>query len=112
MLRRMAGRVCALVCACTSLWLSVTALAHADAPGPLLLGEVAWAGSSKSTADEWLEIWNRSLQPVDLNGYRLVGAGGGKDIVFNANNVIPPQSAFLVSNYAASDTKSVLAIDP
>ncbi|HVM90525.1 MAG TPA: lamin tail domain-containing protein, partial [Verrucomicrobiae bacterium] len=107
----MAGRLCALLCACSTLWFCATASVRA-APGPLLIGEIGWAGSSKSSADEWLELWNRSTEPVDLNGYSLEGAGGGKDIVFNADDVIAPQSAFLVANYAASDTKSALASDP
>ncbi|MEI7512624.1 MAG: lamin tail domain-containing protein [Candidatus Uhrbacteria bacterium] len=86
--------------------------ARAATPQTLLIGEVNWAGSSHSTVDEWIELWNRGNEPTDLNGYRLVGAGGGKDIVFDANAVIPPLSAFLISNYTASDTKSGLATDP
>jgi len=92
-------------------WFGVTAFAEA-APGPLLIGEVGWAGSSRSTADEWLELWNRTDQPLDLTGYHLAGAGGSKDISFDRSLVIPPLSALLIANYPASDTKSVLAIDP
>ncbi|MCR4256190.1 MAG: hypothetical protein NUW08_00615, partial [Candidatus Uhrbacteria bacterium] len=110
-LARFAGRFFAvpiLLLCCLFLFSSVT---KAERPaGPLLIGEVAWAGSSKSTADEWLELWNLGDVPLDLTGYRLVGAGGSDGILFDASHVIPPLSAFLVANYEAE--KSVLAIDP
>ncbi len=79
--------------------------------GPLLIGEVAWAGSSKSLADEWLELWNLGDMPLDLTGYKLLGAGGTDGIALTGQ-IIPPQSVLLISNYSASDTKSVLAVDP
>ncbi|MCK9361252.1 lamin tail domain-containing protein [Patescibacteria group bacterium] len=86
--------------------------AFAERPaGPLLIGEVAWAGSAKSTADEWLELWNLGEVPLDLTGYKLLGAGGADGIALTGQ-VIPPQSALLIANYSASDTKSALAIDP
>jgi hypothetical protein len=88
-----------------------SSVAKAERPaGPLLIGEIAWAGSSKSTADEWLELWNLGDEPIDLTGYRLVGAGGSDGIIFDATHVIPPRSAFLVANYDAE--KSAMAIDP
>lgn len=80
--------------------------------GPLVLGEIAWAGSSKSTADEWLELWNLGDLPIDLTGYRLLGAGGGDEGLSLDGFVIVPHSAFLVANYAAENEKSALAIDP
>lgn len=111
MMQRTPGRLFFLLLSCATLCVSLAKNVRADEPKQLLIGEVAWAGSSKSTADEWLELWNRSTQPVDLTGYRLVGAAT-KDIIFDASVVIPPQSALLVANYAASDTKSALAADP
>ena len=74
---------------------------------PLVIGEVNWAGSSASTADEWIELWNTSDTPLSLAGYKLQGAGGD-GIFFSTNDVIPARATFLVSNYSASDTKSIL----
>lgn len=111
MLRRMAGRFCALLCVMGGVWFSQTGSAGATT-GTVWIGEVGWAGSSKSTADEWLEVWNCSTEPVSLAGYKLVGAGGTNGITFDETASIPPLSAFLVANYMASDTKSVLATDP
>ena len=112
MLRVLTGRFFALLCMLGAFWFSGATFAQAGVTSSLLIGEVNWAGSSRSIVDEWLELWNRSNQPIDLTGYRLTGAGGSKDIVFNGSAVIPPFSAFLVANYPASDTKSGLATDP
>jgi hypothetical protein len=105
------GRVFAvpILSACFLLLFPTIVLAEAP-PTPLLIGEVAWAGSSKSTADEWLELWNLGDEPIDLTGYYFIGAGGTEGIIFDESAVIPPRSAFLVANYDAE--KSAIAIDP
>ncbi len=112
MLRRVARQFFALLFLLATGWFTGTAVVSAATSGTLVIGEVNWAGSSRSTADEWLELWNRTDLPLDLTGFRLTGAGGTKDILFDGTAVIPPRSAFLVANYPASDTKSALAIDP
>lgn len=66
----------------------------------LLIGEVAWAGSPLSNADEWLELWNLSDEPISLEGYALEGAGPDEGIVFDESHVIEANSAFLIANYA------------
>lgn len=110
MLARFAGRLFAVPLLLGGLCIH-SSVAQAQLPaGPLLLGEVAWAGSSKSTADEWLELWNLGDEPIDLAGYRLIGAGGADGITFEASHTIPPRSAFLIANYDAE--KSAMAIDP
>lgn len=78
---------------------------------PLILGEIAWAGSSRSTADEWLELWNLSDEDLNLAGYRLRGATAN-EIVFEENQVIPTKNVFVIGNYSASDPKSALALEP
>lgn len=73
-----------------------------------IIGEVMWAGSSLSSADEWLEIWNDSDEPFPLAGYTLRGASPS-DIVFDATQIIPAHSTFLIANYAPDDLKSTVA---
>ncbi len=86
---------------------------NASAASPILIGEVAWAGSSLSTSDEWIELWNVGDATTSLAGWSLHGAGeSGKVIPFSGDAVIPPYGTLLISNYAASDTKSVLDISP
>lgn len=83
----------------------------ASAHSPLIIGEVNWAGSSISSADEWIEIWNLADGPISLAGYQLIGASN-EPITFHAQDVIQPQSAFLIANYSATDTKSALHHPP
>lgn len=82
-----------------------TAVHAAQTP---IIGEVMWAGSSLSSADEWLELWNNSDEPLALTGYMLRGASPS-DIVFNETHIIPARSAFLIANYAHDDEKSINA---
>ena len=107
MLRRLMGQLCLFALGCSFLD-PFTPLARASEAPILLIGEVAWAGSSLSSADEWLELWNLGDTPLDLSGYRLEGASASS-IVFDQVHVIAPQSAFLIANYDASDEKSSIA---
>lgn len=38
---------------------------------PLIISELTWAGSSVSTSDEWVELYNRTDRVIDLAGYSL-----------------------------------------
>ncbi len=110
MLARFAGRLLAVPIISACFLILFPTLAQAQLPsGPLLIGEVAWAGSSKSTADEWIELWNLGDEPIDLTGYRLAGASGTNSLSLDGHE-IAPRSAFLIANYDAE--KSAMAIDP
>lgn len=102
--RRLFGRLCVFfVLLCTPLFALPT-----YAQSSVAIGEVQWAGSEKSSADEWIELWNLSNTPFSLNGFRLRGVGSGSDIVFGLQDQIEPEGAFLLSNYRANDLKSTL----
>ncbi|MCR4278794.1 MAG: lamin tail domain-containing protein [bacterium] len=77
----------------------------------LLIGEVAWAGSSLSKADEWIELWNLGDTPVSLAGYTLSGASK-EPLVFPDNAVIPARNRYLVSNYASDYANTLLRVVP
>ncbi|MFZ2804709.1 MAG: lamin tail domain-containing protein [Patescibacteria group bacterium] len=84
--------------------------AAADTTPTIVIGEVAWSGSSRSTSDEWLELWNVSDAPTSIGGWSLTGAGeSGKTIVLPATSTIPAFGTFIISNYAANDPKSVVS---
>jgi len=88
----------------------VPAVASAAESPTVMISEVAWAGSSKGTADEWLELTNVSESAVDLSGFTLEGAGtSGTALTIPAGTVLEPHQTFLISNFAAADAKSVLA---
>ncbi len=76
----------------------------------VVIGEVAWAGSSLSIADEWIEIWNLGDAPTSLAGWSLRGTGEhGAVIPLSSSSTIPARGVYLISNYASSDVKSALA---
>ncbi|MFH1077722.1 MAG: lamin tail domain-containing protein [Patescibacteria group bacterium] len=105
--RRLVGR--ALIVA-----VGIIPLLHplqARSASPLVIGEVAWAGSSLSLADEWVELWNLGDTDVPLAGYSLVGASA-EPIALPSDAVIPARGVYLVSNYPADDPRSALAATP
>jgi hypothetical protein len=83
-------------------------VAAAEPPSYILIGEVQWSGSSRSTADEWLELWNVGTESVDITGWSLVGASE-KPIFFPTNTLLAPRQTLLVANYPATSDKTLLS---
>lgn len=77
----------------------------------VVIGEVNWAGSSRSTADEWIELWNLGLQDQSLDGWRLEGASA-TPFVFDKTEIIQAQQSFLIANYDETNAKSALNVHP
>jgi len=50
--------------------------AGAASPGDVVINEVAWAGSAAAAPDEWIELYNNTGQPVDLDGWTIVDDEG------------------------------------
>ena len=94
-----------LLAACSLVFLLPSAV-RASSP---FLSEIAWAGSSASLADEWVEIC--AAPGTDLSGWSIEGAAGSP-IVLPDGSAAPASGAFLVANYAADDPKSTLAAAP
>jgi DNA/RNA endonuclease YhcR with UshA esterase domain len=83
------------------------------AAAPAYISEVAWAGSSLSASDEWIEILNTTENNLDMSGWSLTGAGSKEtDIVLPEGSVVAPNSTFLIGNYDAQHENSTLAIEP
>jgi len=78
----------------------------------LVIGEIAWAGSPLSNADEWIELWNISNDPLSLAGYQLDGAGPDEGILFDETAVIEPKRAFLIANYAEDHANAAHSVTP
>jgi len=81
----------------------------ARAAGPTYISEIAWAGSSASLADEWLELCGGS--GTDLSGWSIEGASASP-VTLAEGSVIPDSGAYLIANYSADDAKSTLAYAP
>ena len=83
-------------------------------PGPVVISELMWSGSTASTADEWIELYNASNAAIDLVGWTLTYRSGDEDKVMFVLDaaVIPAGQTFLIANYAANHKNSLLAVEP
>jgi len=71
-------------------------------PLDVVINEVAWGGHAGYTADEWIELYNNTDQPICLEGWRLCAADGPPDLALSG--CIPPHGAYLIER---SDDQTV-----
>jgi hypothetical protein len=64
-------------------------------PADGLAGDANGDGTRSSSADEFVEILNRSGEPFDVSGYKILDADGVRH-VFAAGTVVPPFEAAVV----------------
>jgi len=50
-----------------------------DAPN-IVINEIAWMGTAISANDEWIELYNNSDNPINLDGWMLIAEDGAPDI--------------------------------
>ena len=105
----------AIVAMCFFVLCPVRALAvSSDLPPQVYFEEVMWAGSDRSTSDEWFELKSNVDTVLALDGWRIDGAGS-KTIDLSGQQ-IPAHGSLLVAHFdvhhtVSSTKKSVLAID-
>jgi uncharacterized repeat protein (TIGR01451 family) len=87
---------------------TTTPLATTANPGDVVVNEVAWGGTAASSADEWIELYNTTAQPLPLAGWRLYSADGGPDVTLSGS--IPPHGYYLIER-TADDTVSDVPAD-
>ncbi len=79
----------------------------------VVISEIAWAGSAKSTADEWIEIANIGTATVDVSGWNLTGVGSsGAILSIPIGTILNAQSTYLIANYKMGNSSSALNIEP
>jgi len=62
-----------------------------DAPlGPIVINEVSWAGAGWDLTAEWIELFNPSDEPIDLDGWRLISSDGSPYV--ELRGTIPPHT--------------------
>ena len=71
-----------------------TQAAQVPSPPPVVINEIAWAGTAADAADEWIEFRNNTDNPIDLTGWTLAAADGTPHITLNG--IIPPNGYFLL----------------
>ena len=86
--------------------------AHAAPPGPIIISELMWMGSTRSSADEWIDLYNRGDAIVDLSGWTLTRLSGDEDQIMLtfAGGTVAPGQTFLIANYTAKHENSRLAV--
>ena len=84
----------------------------AQHPGPVVISELMWSGSSASSADEWIELYNRSNATFDLSGWTLTRGSDDAIMLVLETGSIAAGGVFLIANYAADHEKSRLAAHP
>lgn len=97
-------------------WYPTLGQAETEIP-EIIINELAWAGSSVSSSDEWIELYNTTDQPIDLAGWTLKKVDTSKStgelknmLTIPEDHTINPTGYFVIANYNAAD--SVLAIEP
>ncbi len=90
---------------------SVFLMNPVGASSSVVIGEVAWSGSSLSSADEWIELWNVGDADVPLAAYTLLGASK-EALAFPDDAVIPAGGTYVIANYSAEHDNSSLANEP
>ncbi len=65
----------------------------------VVINEVAWAGSSASAYDEWIELYNTTGSAISLTGWKIVDDNGAG--TYNLSGTIPANGYFLVERTQA-----------
>ena len=60
----------------------------------VVINEIAWMGNDISSSDEWIELYNKSGQEIDLSGWELKAGDGTPQIVLEG--VIAADGYFLL----------------
>jgi hypothetical protein len=60
----------------------------------VVLSEIAWMGTTTSSTDEWIELYNNTSSPSDLTGWTLSAADGTPSIPLSGS--IPAAGYFLL----------------
>jgi len=76
--------------------LSAQKLSTAKNSGKIVINEIAWAGTSASAADEWIELYNTENYPIDISSWQLVSSDNSPDIIFPEGTTIQANAYFLI----------------
>lgn len=80
----------------------------------VVINELNWAGSSASTDDEWIELFNTTNQTIDISGWKLTKKSGTEVTMLTipTSQSIGPGGFYLISNFNIGNPLTVLNVTP
>ncbi len=72
-----------LVCLTSTLLFTLSL--RAASPGDIVISEVAWMGTSTSSANEWIELYNTTGSSISLTSWTLTAADGTPNITLSGS---------------------------
>jgi len=82
-------------------------IALAADPGDVAINEIAWMGTTSSTADEWVELRNNTQTTINLSGWSLEATDGTPVIALSGT--IPPYGYVLLERTDDTSVPEVTA---
>lgn len=76
-------------------------IVRATTVGQVVISEIAWAGSTDSSTDEWIELYNNSSQSIDLANWHIVDDLGASDYKILSGS-IPAHGYFLIEDHESA----------
>ena len=75
----------------------------------VVISEISWMGTSASYNDEWIELFNNTANPIDLDGWAISWSHGTTSRVFvistvTGNTIIPAEGFYLLERTDSSTT--------
>lgn len=80
---------------------------RAASPLDVAINEIAWMGTQNSVNDEWIELYNNTQTPVNLDGWTLVADDGTPEI--KLSGLIYPNSFYLLERTDDSTVSQIQA---
>ena len=81
-----------------------------DLANPIVINEVAYAGTDASPDDQWIELYNRTDKDIDLANWKIVSGSDGKDTLnLSLKGIILSKSYFILERLDDSTLSDVSA---
>jgi hypothetical protein len=80
--------------------------------GIVLFSELMWMGDFQSSFNEWIKLWNRTGEPIDLTNWTIMSfRDGAEELMLTIpKGMIPPLGYFLIANSSAEESN--IAVEP
>jgi len=83
-------------------------LVSAFNPLDVVINEICWMGTKTSSADEWIELYNKTNQDINLDGWGLYKEGG-KTLIEPLTGTIKAKSYYLIERTDDSTISNIPA---